>query len=291
MTPRAAVLVDPSPGWAETLARSMNPGGHAFVLTDEVKSIEGRAAGFEMRDTLLILSTGPRSRYAFLFRKPTDEATVLAQIVTTGTGALNIGACRIGWGADAPSQTEWNNKGSTGSGSQNIGQNTEGMREAYAKGAVPVPSGRWPPNILLVHGPGCRRVGTKRVPSDGHHPGHRGAAGVWSGEGGGLNGNMGPNRYMGESGLEVVSAFDCTPKCPAFLLDQQTGERPSTLTGRADPTRTHENPGDNHGTSTFGGGNSNVYADTGGASRYYPQFMNDDEMIAWLQRLLEAPPT
>ncbi len=292
MTPRAAVLVEPEGGWATTLMGSLIPGAHAFVITREpMAGIEGRGAGFELRDTVLILSAGPRARYGFLLRKPPTEDTVLGQIIETGVGALNVAACRIGWGADTPSQEEWNSKGSTGSGSPNIGQNSAGMREAYAKGAIAVPSGRWPPNVLLVHGTDCRRLGTKRVPSDGHHPGRRGAAGVWSGDGGGLNGNEGTNRYMGEAGLEVVSAYECMAGCPVLILDRQTGERPSTLTGRADPTKLHENPGDNHGASTFGGGNSNVYADSGGASRYYPQFTNDDELIGWMQKLLGGPPT
>jgi hypothetical protein len=289
MTPRAAVLIEPADGWALTLASSLNAGSHAFVITSEVMSIEARRAGFELRDTVLILSEGPSSRYAFLFRKPAQETTTLSQIVETGAGSLNIAACRIGWGQDTPSQDEWNTKGSTGSGSQNIGQNTEGMRKAYADGTVPVPTGRWPPNVLFVHGHRCRRTGVRRVRSDGHHPGHRGSAGVWSGEGGGLNGNEGPDIYMGEDGLEAVHSYDCQPDCPVRILDEQTGERPSTLTGRADPTQTHENPGDNHGASLFGGGNSSVYADSGGASRFYPQFRNDQEMIAWMQRLLEAP--
>ena len=55
----------------------------------------------------------------------------------------------------------------------------------------------------------------------------------------------------------------------AAELDALIGERPSTLTGRADPTKTHENPGDNGGTSWFGGGNSKVYADSGGPSRFF----------------------
>lgn len=55
----------------------------------------------------------------------------------------------------------------------------------------------------------------------------------------------------------------------AAELDEWIGERPSTLTGRADPTKTHENPGDNGGTSWFGGGNSRVYADSGGPSRFF----------------------
>jgi site-specific DNA-methyltransferase (adenine-specific) len=67
--------------------------------------------------------------------------------------------------------------------------------------------------------------------------------------------------------------------CPVAELDAQSGNRPSTLTGRADPHATHENPGDNHGASWFGGGNSKVYADSGGASRFYPQFEGQKQQV------------
>lgn len=290
MTPRAAVLIEPNPGWASTLASSLVHGSHAFVITREPEnSIEGRRAGFELRDTVLVLSAGPTARYAFLFRKPPEGDTVLSQIIATGVGGLHVAACRIGWGANAPSQEEWNTKGSTGSGSANIGQNTEGMRKAYAAGAVLVPAGRWPPNVLLVHAPGCRNLGSHRVKgnptSKSFHEAYDGESKTgfprgWSHPG---------NQHADPSGMETIDAYDCVESCPVHVLDQQTGDRPATLTGRADPDQVHENPGDNHGTSTFGGGNSNVYADSGGASRYYPQFANDDEMFAWMQRLLEIP--
>lgn len=291
MTPHAAVLVDPSPGWALTLAASMSPGAHAFVITEG--SIEGRRAGFELRDTLLILSEGPKSRFAFLFRKPAQEDTVLSQLVETGAGAFNISACRIGWGNDAPSQAEWNTKGSTGSGSPNIGQNTEGMREAYAKGAVPVPTGRWPPNVLLVHSPDCSKLGTRRVQATSIHGTSTAIrrSGVHAAAGGHQTiGREQPVKgYADEDGLETIDSWRCTDRCSIRLLDQQSGDRPSTLQGRADPTTAHENPGDNGGASLFGGGNSLVYADSGGASRYYPQFQNDDELFEWMKRLLTLP--
>ena len=289
MTPHAAVLVDPAPGWAATLAGSMQPGGHAFVITEKEGSIEGRSAGFELRDTILILCEGPSARFAFFFRKPTEEDTVLSQVVASGSGILNIPACRIGWGADAPSQAEWNTKGSTGSGSANIGQNTEGMRAAYAKGAIQVPAGRWPPNVLIVHARECRKLGHRRVKgnptSKSFHDAYEGDSKTslprgWSHPG---------NQHADSTGMETVAAYECHEKCPVVLLDRQAGDRPSTLTGRADPTTIHTNPGDNHGTSLFGGGNSNVYADSGGASRYYPQFMNYEELYAWFQKLLEVP--
>jgi hypothetical protein len=289
MTANAAILVGPSEGWAKPLLNSLSPGAHVFVVTNELAGIEARVAGFEVRDTVLILSQGPRSRYALL-RKPPTHSTVLSQIVETATGALNITACRIGWGSEAPSQDEWNAKGSTGSGSPNIGQNTEGMREAYANGNVPVPAGRWPPNILLVHGDTCVRKGTVRVASSqprtrtkaaGFHPDNK-VFGTGKGEFFSIG-------YGDEDGLETISFWECDPKCSVRALDEQSGQRPSTLTGRADPRAIHVNPGDNNGKSLFGGGNSNVYADHGGASRYYPQFANDDEMVKWMKNLIEIP--
>jgi hypothetical protein len=92
------------------------------------------------------------------------------------------------------------------------------------------------------------------------------------------------------NGLETVKAYNCEPGCPVVTLDVQSGVRPATLTGRANPDMTHTNPGDNHGASWFGGGNSNVYADNGGASRYYPQFANDAELFDWITQLI-TPPT
>ena len=57
------------------------------------------------------------------------------------------------------------------------------------------------------------------------------------------------------------------------MLDEQSGERPSTLTGRADPGKPHEHPGDPSLVrgSMFGNERaaSNVYADSGGASRFF----------------------
>jgi hypothetical protein len=260
MTPRAAVLVDPAPDWAEMLVGSLNPGAHAFVITSEVVSIQARRAGFELRDTLLILSVGPSSRYAFLFRKPVAETTVLGQIVETGAGSLNIAKCRIGYGSDTSPDV-----------------------------------GRWPPNILFVHGPRCRRSGSRRVKASNptgqgaskHEPRVRGV--YMADDDPNAFQDNGDRIFYGHEGFETINSYECEPRCSVRVLDEQTGERPSTLTGRADPKQIHENPGDNHGTSLFGAGNSTVYADSGGASRFYPQFKNDEQMVDWMQMLLEAP--
>ncbi len=54
------------------------------------------------------------------------------------------------------------------------------------------------------------------------------------------------------------------------LLDAQTGDRPSTLTGRAAPGAKHANPSDANKPGMFGvGGGGAVYADSGGPSRFF----------------------
>lgn len=59
----------------------------------------------------------------------------------------------------------------------------------------------------------------------------------------------------------------------ANVLDAQTGERPSTLTGRADPANLLPHPGTQtkaRGLFTgIGGAVGYVYADSGGASRFF----------------------
>jgi len=61
----------------------------------------------------------------------------------------------------------------------------------------------------------------------------------------------------------------------AAILDAQSGNRPSTLTGRADPTKSHAHPADptKRRGSMFGNesAQASVYADSGGASRFFKQ--------------------
>jgi len=61
----------------------------------------------------------------------------------------------------------------------------------------------------------------------------------------------------------------------AAILDAQSGNRPSALTGRADPTKSHAHPADptKRRGSMFGNesAQASVYADSGGASRFFKQ--------------------
>lgn len=105
--------------------------------------------------------------------------------------------------------------------------NRRGSAEVYLKERPAENAGRWPANIALSHAPGCVETGTRQVRSDGHHPARRGAAGLWSGDGGGLNGTEGEERYTGAGGTEEVASYRCVPGCPVALLDAQSGVRKS----------------------------------------------------------------
>lgn len=99
----------------------------------------------------------PANEPIVLARKPLSERTVAANVLTHGTGALNIDGCRIGYRGDAPDQDEWNAKGAGGSAGANgyAGQFSGEQKAAYAAGAIPVPSGRWPANVILSHSLFC----------------------------------------------------------------------------------------------------------------------------------------
>jgi site-specific DNA-methyltransferase (adenine-specific) len=71
--------------------------------------------------------------------------------------------------------------------------------------------------------------------------------------------------------VETESGWSCSQGCPALELDSQSGHCPSTLTGRAEATEQHTNPSKIRSKSTFTSSKhtSHVYADDGGASRFY----------------------
>ena len=178
--------------WREVY-RVLKPGGHVAAFggtrTYDLISLGLRAAGFEMRDAIEVFSgpvhfvygvgfpkslnvsaaidehfgaerevVGPVAKQwdgwqtalkpahepALLFRKPL-EGTVAANILKHGTGALNVGACRVESGTDYASLS--------------VTQGVNGSRTSYEprrerRTFVPS-SGRFPPNVLLVHGSGC----------------------------------------------------------------------------------------------------------------------------------------
>lgn len=165
----------------------------------------------------------PASELICVARRPLSEDTVARNVLAHGTGAINVDACRIG--GPAYTQEEWNRKGSTGSHSNHIMQKSDGMREAYKEGKIPVPSGRWSANATFSHDERCSRVGTAKI---------RGitgtAAGRMAGKESGVYGEYAgseragdPTGYVDEDGNEAVEEWACVKGCPIRALDDQAG--------------------------------------------------------------------
>jgi len=95
-------------------------------------------------------------RVIHILRKPLSTSTIAQSLVRHGTGAININACRLR--ADAP-------------------------------------EGRWPPDLILEHLPGCELVGTKIVPVA-----------------------VDPSQSFRDEGMEEVDDWECVDGCPVKAL-------------------------------------------------------------------------
>jgi hypothetical protein len=164
---------------------------------------------------------GPKGLDAwFLVRWPLD-GTVASTCIRHGHGGLNIEACRVAWGPDKPSQEYWNRIGSSGSAGANgyAGQFNITTKLAYANGKIPVPSGRWPPNVLLVHGPGCRLSGLTEISFSARYPLNRGHSWKFSGQHSGFDGQR--DLPVVRFPSETVQFWSCESGCLVSLLVQQ----------------------------------------------------------------------
>lgn len=148
-------------------------------------------------------------------------------------------------------------------------------KQAPHPGGNPHPSGRWPANLFLEHQRDCEMTGTKKIAGHAGYPNGPGGKSMhYSSEARGVVVRSAPwHGHADSDGTETVTIWNCADGCSVRDLNEQGGNRPSTLVGRADPTETHEHPAMARPASWFGsGGVECVYADNGGASRYFVQF-------------------
>lgn len=179
-----------------------------------------------------------------LARKPLRvdgrKATVAANVLAHGTGALNIDACRVGteertYGPGTPGANVQRLTGDDGRDAVRGRQ----YAEEYKRAPATTVTGRWPANIALGHSDGCVEVGTT------------------------VEGFV--------RGDEQVAVWACVPGCPVRMLDDQSGNRPGmakgTLRRRATTGRSIG------GESTYGTADAfdveAGYGDAGGASRFF----------------------
>ena len=130
-----------------------SPGAHVAVFTDSSDvGVVGRLIGLELRDTLLVIRAGPSAQFIFLFRIPNAFSTTQT-VVEGGVGGLNIADCKVGTtgGTKRGSQVPYPKKSN----------GREDRSDCWARTGhdiVSLDEGRWPSNVVLVHGESCATV-------------------------------------------------------------------------------------------------------------------------------------
>ena len=142
--------------WQETL-RVLKPGGHLLSFSGTrtyhrmVVAIED--AGFEIRDQIgwLYGSGFPKTPNALkpawepiVLARKASSGTVAENIVAHGTGAINIGECRVQY----TSASDFENAKGGNSGSVSCDMDGWGFKTAKPQSAKISADGRWPANVI-----------------------------------------------------------------------------------------------------------------------------------------------
>jgi hypothetical protein len=199
--------------------QNLVPGAHLVVFASSTwAALEARKFGLTLRDTMLVY-TADQVQMAFLLRNTLDAPTVAENTLKFAAGGINIEACRVSWGDEKPTQEEWNRLGAGGTGESTTAflQHTA-IRKYYAEGLIPVPTGRWPTNLVVVHGEGCRIVGVKQVSSRTcEYPDideGRADTSTWR-----FRPTEATARGYGTDGVEDVPLWSCCDSCPIPAMD------------------------------------------------------------------------
>lgn len=219
----------------------------------------------------------PASEHWWLVRKPL-EGTIAANVTKHGVGGLNIDGCRVGATKDTPASCF--KGGPFPNGNWKRSESPDTPDAPIASGMDPS-IGRWPANFLLSHSADCRKVGTRRVASSAPAGKPCGdaerARGVYGeGDAASFKGNGSRVDHVDDDGTEVVDVYACADDCPIRELDRQSG----TLTSGS----SNGFLGDVAQSASIGNKRAridpaNVYADSGGASRFFHRFEWDQESI------------
>ena len=200
--------------------------------------------------------------HILLARKPLDKKSIAENVIEHGTGGLNIDDSRIF--RDKDDISGWHLTGADGSkgycGEQNFKIRKITAQEIQERCGG---KGRFPANIIFEHHPECKKIGTKKVKSDGHYsyklPNSGGLYEL------GLNNltDIG-NPNADQDGKEEVENWECHPDCKVKILDEQSGATKKEIKAY----KGKSNTGFLRGVSNL----RNQHGDKGGASRFFKNF-------------------
>ncbi len=189
----------------------------------------------------------------WLVRKPIEKGlTVAENVLKWRTGAMNIGACRIGsegGGTHCSNRdAEGNCKGHANAGLSTSGETFHGPDSS---------GGRWPAHLVISHDPRCVSVGqsSERVAQNVAPAGEQHSEG-WG------------TRKM-ETALATITndVYACVPGCPVRMLDAQAfaifGKAQKSTKGK--PRGSKESGATGFGMTATGA----EYEDAGGPSRFF----------------------
>jgi hypothetical protein len=205
------------------------------------------------------------------------EGTFADNALKHGVGGLNIGESRVG----VVGGSRWK---------QLIGERERAtIYGKLTRGTVDdsIVEGRYPTNVLLSHLPGCRMVGTR--PSGETASITRSTGEVVSQNRAATGPNYGREK-LGEVERPDVEVWECVDGCVVPRIDGQSGNCPGSLAGRADPTKAHYQKAYDRRSNIYNrrqSSPSNVYADDGGASRFFHQTQLTGDELALLEEAAE----
>jgi len=234
-----------SMGWrlAEGRADRFSPTPITTPATDEARRWQGWNVALK-----------PAWEAVLVFRRP-FRGSVATNILEHGTGAINVGGCRVGTGADKGVWPLTDRVATRGS-----------MAGPMAAAETDCSIGRWPANLVLSHAEGCVAVGARKVRGIAP-PGRpsRGMASVERRSLGDFASNPVMTRHADPDGTETVESWECVEGCPVAELDRQSGER---IVGKGGTNHTALGLMNDDGWQPTDQ-QRKFYDDTGAASRFY----------------------
>lgn len=268
------------------------------LMTEEAKQWEGWGS-----------DTKPAFEPILVFRKPLI-GTIAENLLTHGTGALNIDGCRVGGGGGGTSCPDWpgpcqghgnailgrthhtrtGGQGKRVPGSVSNAENTVygplNNKTGDESGHDPSID-RFPPNLVLVHLPDCERLGEAKVRGSNHQGGGW-THGIFDEDGSGKpSGGMqvSPSK-ADEDGYERFEGWLCATGCPVAKLNAQAGWKKS---GARDGHR-NTNKGNGVTMNPFGEVRDETpgEASEGPVSRFFPVFQHERESLYYASKARTA---